>query len=126
MVLALGDAVGSGLQFSGRAYFPGLEEIHLAYQGCAILFFFQIAAGLGELPRPLKRLDQVSYLVYLYHCLAISIFDCFGAFVSDEGLRLLIKLPFVYGTVIAGCILWRWCALRIKIIIKKGECHGST
>lgn len=126
VVLALGDAVGSGLQFSGRAYFPGLEEIHLAYQGCAILFFFQIAAGVGELPRPLKRLDQVSYLVYLYHCLAISIFDCFGAFVSDEGLRLLIKLPFVYGTVIAGCILWRWCALRIKTIIKKGECHGST
>ncbi|MCI8537123.1 MAG: acyltransferase [Oscillospiraceae bacterium] len=125
VTLTLADAVFSALLFSGRAAIPFLEEIHIGYQMSAILFCFQLAAQWKDrpLPRPVAELDSVSYLIYLYHCLAITEFNLMADRMGIN--RVMVRLPlramFVYGGTVAGCLLWHRGILLLKAQLKRKE-----
>lgn len=124
-VFTAGDAIFSALLFSGRASVPFLEEIHIGYQMSAILFCFQLAAQWKDrpLPRPFVELDSVSYLIYLYHCLAITEFNSMADRMGIN--RVMVRLPlramFVYGGTIAACLVWHKGLQLIKARIKRKE-----
>lgn len=118
LIFCILDGLGSALVFSGRSNFPGLVEYHLGQQIFGILFFFSLAVKLPSLPGPVIALDRASYLIYLYHCLVISIFNNMGLDSMDMGLQLILRLIFVYGITILGCILWQTCLRNIKFCLK--------
>ena len=118
LIFCLLDGLGSALVFSGRSGFPGLGEYHLGQQIFGVLFFFSLAVKLPPLPGPAAALDRASYLIYLYHCLAISIFNGLIPDSLDMGLQLILRLVFVYGITILGCILWQTCLRNIKNCLK--------
>ncbi len=107
----LGDSVLSALLFTGRAPVPYLEEVHIGYQMSGILFFFWLAARWRDkpLPRPVRALDSVSYLVYLYHGLTITLFQSLAARLGlvRIGTQFLLRTLFVYTVTIAAALLWR-------------------
>ena len=122
VAFALGDAAGSWITFSGKSVLPCLEELHLSWEAWGVLLCFLGAVALDgrPLPKLLVRLDQVSYLVYLYHGLAITIFNVKVTRITDMGARLILRAVFVYGVTIFICMLWRVCAVKgIKIFRKE-------
>lgn len=110
-IFTLGDGGLSALLFTGRAPVPYLEEVHIGYQMSAILFLFWLAARWRDrpLPRPVRALDSVSYLVYLYHGLTITVFQSLAARLGIQsiGIQFLLRILFVYSVTIGGCLLWR-------------------
>ena len=106
----LADLIGSALHFSGTVLVPGLEELHMGYQMSGILFLFWLAArwNARPLPRIVGAVDSVSYLVYLYHGLAITLFNEFVPRSIGGTLTLLIlRALFVYLVTIGLSLLWR-------------------
>lgn len=115
----LSVSVLSALHFSGRAQVYYLEELHMGYQLSAILFLFSLAAAHRDKPLsgPVKAIDRVSYLIYLYHCLAILVFQNrlvprLG--ITKVSLLFALRALFVYGVTVGGCLLWRQLAGRVK------------
>lgn len=118
------DAIVSVLAFSGRRNAPYLEMLHTLYILSAILLLCCCAARHKELMRGagsplLTSIDRASYLIYLYHCLVITIFNIFAPRVvgSRIAVLLLLRMITVYLTTIAGCVLWQrlWAAVRKAI-----------
>lgn len=87
-----------------------LPWAHLVYLAAAILFCFWAALRLDRpLPRLLARVEQASFLVYLYHSLLISALEWLAGrlAISDVGLLFAVRVPLVFiGTPIL-CILWQ-------------------
>jgi len=83
---------------------------HLAYLSAAILFAFLAALWLDRpLPPILNRVEQASFLVYLYHSLLISALEwlSYRLAITDVGLLFCIRVPLIFiGTPIL-CILWQ-------------------
>lgn len=123
----LGDSLLSALLFSGRAPVPYLEEVHIGYQMSGILFFFWLAARWKDnpLPRPVQALDSVSYLVYLYHGLTITLFQSLAARLGlvRIGTQFLLRTLFVYTVTIAAALIWRRATLWRKHFKKEGINH---
>ena len=72
----LSDATLSVLSFSGRHWVSFLEYIHTLYIFSAILALFDLALHLpSPLPKAVEQIDRVSFLIYLWHCLVITLFN---------------------------------------------------
>lgn len=118
------DAAVSLLAFSGRRAAPFLELIHTLYILSAILFLLDWAERHKELlsggrGRLLRAADQASYLIYLYHCLVITLFNYYAPRLAGErtSVLLLLRAAVVYPVSIAGCILWQrlWAEIKKRI-----------
>ena len=83
---------------------------HLVYLLAAILFCFWVALWLDRpLPRLLARVEQASFLIYLYHSLLISALEwlSYRLHITDVGLLFCMRVPLIYiGTPIL-CIAWQ-------------------
>lgn len=98
------------LNYTGRRSVPFLEQIHMLYLLSAILACFLAATYLPKtMPRWLQKVDKASYLIYLYHCLAISYFDYQVALHGGGRVSTLfvLRLLFVYLVTPLICILWQ-------------------
>lgn len=105
------------LNYTGRRAVPFLEQIHMLYLLSAILACFLVSTYLPKtMPRWLKRVDQASYLIYLYHCLAISYFDELAAQRGGGRVAVLfvLRLLFVYTVTPLVCVLWQWLRAALK------------
>lgn len=117
------DGIISVLAFSGRRNAPYLEMVHTLYILSAILFLFRWAVRHRELARkPLTAaIDRASYLIYLYHCLVITVFNIFAprAVGGGTAVLLLLRMITVYPVTIAGCVLWQ----RLRAAIRRAIRH---
>ena len=107
---ALSDAGLSVLTFSGRRYIPYLEHIHTMYIFSAILALFDLALRLpSPLPSPVRKIDRVSFSVYLWHCLVITLFNYYAPQLglTRVSAQFIARLFVTYGVTIGGCLLWR-------------------
>lgn len=98
------------LSLTGQRSIPFLESIHMLYILSAILFFFWVAVGLPKkMPKWLAQTDKASYLIYLYHCLVISLFDDWTARLGGGriGTLFLLRLLVVYSVTPLACVLWQ-------------------
>jgi len=105
------------LAFSGRRSAPYLEIIHTLYILSAILFLFDLAQRISTpLTRLERQLDHASYLIYLYHCLTIVIFNNTAAQqgITKIGTLFLLRLILVYSITISACVLWQGGAGYIR------------
>lgn len=118
------DAVISVLAFSGRRSAPYLEQVHTLYILSAILFLLDrarlhtgVLRGAGA--RLFRAVDRASYLIYLYHCLVIILFNRIVPHLAGDqvSLQLVLRILVVYPVSIGGCILWQrlWAAVRGRI-----------
>lgn len=110
---ALADGSISVLAFSGRRSAPFLELVHTLYICSAILFFYGLALKrTAPLPRLTARIDQASYLIYLYHCLVIVIFNNMAAKagIVRVSTLFLLRILVVYSVTIGCCLLWQRAA----------------
>ena len=98
------------LNYTGRRSVPFLEQVHMLYLLSAILACFLASTYLPKtMPRWLQKVDKASYLIYLYHCLAISYFDYQTALHGGGRVSALfvLRLLFVYTVTPLICILWQ-------------------
>lgn len=119
------DAVVSALGFARVYRAPYLDLVHTLYLISAIPFLLDRARmykGLirGAPARLLRATDRASYLIYLYHCLFIALFNCYapGIVGEDQILPLLVlRILLVYPISIGGSILWQhlWAAVKGRV-----------
>lgn len=116
------NGIFSLLSFSGRHFIPYLEEIHSLYVLTTIPVLYSWAIRQKDKIskyRLLSAIDQASYLIYLYHCLVITIFNRHAPYFVGERVSVLLLLRFlvVFPVSIAGCILWQhlWRTMRGRL-----------
>lgn len=125
LVFALADGIISLLAFSGRRSAPYLEIVHTLYILSAILFFYDLALRrTAPLPPLLQKIDRASYLIYLYHCLVIVIFNDIAARlgISRVSVLFLLRILAVYSVTIGCCLLWQ----KAAALLQKKYKHGGT
>lgn len=120
---AIADSFVSIMNFSGRRYTPYAEFVHTLYILCAIPALFEYVT---RIQRPLPHvgilLDRSSYLIYLYHCLVIVLFDHISSRLGLQRVSVLLAGRFitVYLLTPSLCILWqRFNQKFLKMIQKK-------
>ena len=93
------------------------------------VFIFLILAFLvglwlnRPLPRPLARVEQASFLVYLYHSLLISALEwlSYRLQITDIGLLFCMRVPLIFiGTPIL-CIMWQELTGLLRSAIKNNR-----
>lgn len=119
------DQAGSVLQYSGRTAVPALDSLHLLYYISGILFLCALPAPrwTGTPAQLMQSTDRASYLIYLYHCLVITLFNLYAPDwgLTGTGAQFLARTVVTYGVTIGGCILWQrlWSAAKQALQIKK-------
>lgn len=122
LFFACADGGISVLAFSGRRSAPYLELVHTLYICSAILFFYGLALRrTAPLPRLARDVDRASYLIYLYHCLTIAVFNNYAAQagITKVSLLFLLRILVVYSVTIGGCLLWQ--RLTTALLMKKNK-----
>lgn len=117
LFFALSDAGLSVLTFSGRMYIPYLEYIHTMYIFSAILALFDLALRVSAPPpRLLSALDRISFPIYLWHCLVITLFNSCAPRLGLHRVSTQFAVRFVvtYGVTIGGCLLWQKLLTCVK------------
>jgi len=117
------DGIVSALAFSGRRSAPFLETVHTLYILSAIPALYGWALSAAQRAKPLPRLlgavDRASYLIYLYHCLIITLFNGVAHRVVGDriSIQLLLRILTVYPVSIGGCIIWQrlWAAVKKQL-----------
>ena len=115
---ALANAGLSVLTFSGRRYIPYLEYIHTMYIFSAILALFDLALRLpSPLPSFVRSLDRISFDIYLWHCLVITLFNQYAPRLglSRVSVQFIARFFVTYCVTIGGCLLWRKLARGTRI-----------
>lgn len=124
LFFAAADGIISLLAFSGRRSAPYLEYIHTLYMMSAIPALFGWAVrhrstlqNTSAWPvRLLHAIDRASYLIYLYHCIIITLFNAIAPRLVGSRVSILLPLSLlvVYPVSIGGCILWQrlWAAAK--------------
>lgn len=100
-----------------------MELVHTLYILSAILFLFAwTCRRTASLSRLVQRLDRASYLIYLYHCLVIVIFNSAAARlgITRVSILFLLRILVTYTVTITGSLLWQWAAERLDKQIKIG------
>ncbi len=120
VVFASADGLGSWLLFSGRREVVWLNFTHVMYSLVCVLFLFLVVPKGGQPSGAVQKLDRASYLIYLYHCLAVTAFNAEEHLlpVTDEGILLLLRAVFVYTVTLGGCILWQALWARIRSAVR--------
>lgn len=105
------DQIGSVLHYSGRIALPYLDSLHLLYYISGILILCSLPARQwsGGFARLLGAVDRASYLIYLYHCLVIALFNLYVPSwgVTGVGAQFLLRAATTYVVTIGGCVLWQ-------------------
>lgn len=122
------------LYLSYRARVQGLWSplwpmAHLTYLLAGIAFCFLAAAGMPQkMPKWLRKIDQASYLIYLYHALAIEVLAWVLARcgIGGVGLPYAIRLVVVYMLVPPACCLWQTAGRAAKRTISACRQSGGT
>ena len=94
-----------------------MEPIHQLYLMSAILACFWAATRLPPaLPGWLAKVDGASFLIYLYHCLAIFLFDYLAGRLGVHRVSALFfpRLVVVYGAVPLLCVAWQQCSAAVR------------
>lgn len=94
-----------------------LEPVHQLYLMSAILACFWAATRLPPaLPNWLAKVDGASFLIYLYHCLAIFLFDYLAGRLGIHRVSALFfpRLVVVYGAVPLLCVGWQQCSAAVR------------
>ena len=116
-LFALADGWLSVLAFSGRRYVPFLEYVHTLYIFSAILFLFDLCAHrTAPVSRLCASIDRVSFDIYLWHCLVITLFNSFAPRLGLDrvGEQFFGRFLITYGVTIGGCLLWHKLLNGIK------------
>lgn len=100
------------------------EPIHQLYLMSAILVCFWGTTRLPPaLPGWLAKIDGASFLIYLYHCLAISVFDYLAQRMGmwRVGVLFFPRLAAVYVAVPLCCVVWQrlYAAVHTHLIPAK-------
>ena len=110
------------LAASGQQVIPYLELIHTLYILSAIPALYSLALWQkgrlnGAAARLFCEIDRATYLIYLYHCLVIIIFNSLAPRVlgCSPSTLLLLRTIVVYPVTITACILWQ----RLRANLKK-------
>lgn len=108
--------------YSGRADIPYLQLIHILYYISSLLFLSDWAvrlAGSGRDFRLLRSMDRAGYLIYLYHGLAITLFNMAAdrLSITRYSTQILLQLLIVFPITIGGSILWQqlWSAKQTNL-----------
>lgn len=99
---------------STKVVIPGTTEILYFYEFFCILFLLLITQHFHKLPKIVNLLDQISYLIYLYHMIFVVLYTTFVPATSNMGLDLLLRALFIYIASISLCIIWHFGVLKIK------------
>lgn len=121
--------MASWLGFSGRREIAYLELVHTLYILSTILLLFLLAArDRAPLSRLWAAVDRASYLIYLYHCLVIVIFNdqVIRLNLSSVGTELVLRLLVVYPVTIGGALLWQWMIRTLRQRIPIGGRRVGT
>lgn len=127
LIFTCADQAGSVLQYSGRTAVPTLDSLHLLYYIGGILFLCALPAPrwAGAAGKLMRAVDRASYLIYLYHCLVITLFNLYAPDLglSGTGVQFLARTAVTYAVTTGGCILWQrlWSAARGIVQMKKGD-----
>lgn len=110
------------LCYSGRADIPYLQLIHILYYISGLLYLTDLALRLAESKRTFRlaqRIDRAGYLIYLYHGLAITLFNIAATRLSITryGTQILLQLLLVLPAVIGGSLLWQrlWASFKKQV-----------
>lgn len=116
LFFAAANAGLSVLTFSGRRYIPYLEYIHTMYIFSAILALFDLALRLpSPLPRWVEKIDRVSFDIYLWHCLVITLFNTYAPRFGlvRVSTQFFARFIVTYSVTIAGCLLLKKLSNRL-------------
>lgn len=106
------DQLACFLHYSGRSTIPYLESLHLLYyiSGILLLCSWPATVWTGSAGRLLHAVDRASYLIYLYHCLVITLFNAWAPRqgITNAGVQFLLRTAVTYGVTIGGCVGWQW------------------
>lgn len=129
LIFTCADQAGSILQYSGRWEIPFLNSLHLLYYISGILFFCMLPAPrwAGTSGRLIQAIDRASYLIYLYHCLVITLFNLYAPNwgLTGTGTQFLARTAATYGVTIGVCILWQQLWSAGTAILSKTKEHNG-
>lgn len=120
---AIIEAVASYAQFTGGGV-PFIEELHFIYCVAAIAFAAALSLMLKEKIMGIelfKKIDGVSYYIYLIHPIFIFISDQYfeNVGISDIGSEFLIRTAITYVGAISVCIAYS--EIKKKLIKNRGK-----
>lgn len=121
------DIASGYVSFSGLRHFSWLENVHFFYCASAVVFFFTLFSERyrsKEMTSALaRRIDGVTYQVYLCHCLIIFIVDGFLRRLGVYSITLsyLIRGAVVYTAAFGMCILWKAAVGKLNKRLKTAE-----
>lgn len=114
----ISDAVLSSVNIAGKGSFSFLETLHVFYCVAIILFLFGIS---GKLKNPIlfnivKKLDSLSFGIFLSHCFFIyMVNDIMAQYEVNRAFnRLAIRAVFVYCFSVVLCMAYGF--LKRKLI----------
>lgn len=117
------DLLGCLLHYSGRLSISYLESLHQLYYISGILFLCSLPPKSwgGALGWLIGRADRASYLIYLYHCLVITLFNLYAPAwgLTGAGRQFLLRILATYGVTISGCVLWQELWKNISKLCKE-------
>ena len=124
LAFALADGWISWMAFSGRGSAPFLEIVHSLYIISAILFFYGLAQSCpSPLPRWAQAVDRASFLIYLYHCLVLTLFQTYAPRLglTRTAPQFAGRMVVVYAVTIGACVLWQrlYAAVRARLLSGK-------
>ena len=63
----------------------------------------------SPLPRWVEKIDRISFDIYLWHCLVITLFNHYAPRLglSRVSVQFVARFFVTYGVTIGGCLLWR-------------------
>jgi len=112
----------SYLQFGKGTWLSFLELTHMLFCMSAVLFFFmlstwiadkKIKSGRGLVTRAIKRIDGVTYGIYLSHIFVIYVADDLilrNVNLSSLSATYALRTVTVYAVILGGAVIW----LKIK------------
>lgn len=99
------------LHYSGRTSIPYLNSLNLLYYISGVLALFTLPVRIpgGAVGWLVKRVDRASYLIYLYHCLVIVLFNlrAAGWGLTSNSAQLFGRALVTYGLTVGGCVAWQ-------------------
>ena len=120
------DIVLCWLSYTGRRSVHFTEITAMLFHLSAILLGFLVALRLPRhIPGWLTKVDRASYLIYLYHSLALSGIDTLLRRLGIVRVSMVfpIRAAFVFTATPLACILWQrlWGRLHQKFVGKGAD-----
>lgn len=115
--LAATDIILRWFSYTGRRSVPFTFLTAMLFYLSAILYSFLAALRLPQkMPKPLAAINQASFLIYLYHSLALSWIDYLLQRLGITRVSAVFPLraSFTFIVTPAVCILWQrlWAAIK--------------